>query len=195
MAYTFIKATGGSIGKSLCEEDRLDYARRMIEKAKTAGKKLLLPADTVAAAEFSPDSAPVEVDSYDIPDDLMGLDIGSRAVAQYAEEIQTAGTVCGTAPWAFLSFPHSRKERLRSPAPGRIPAVSIVCGGDSAAAARQFGFADQMTHISTGGGASLEFLEGIDLPGVSCLLDKESNKGRTECTGNTVKQSLQESGK
>ena len=181
MAYTFIKATGGSIGKSLCEEDRLDYARQMIEKAKTAGKKLLLPADTVAAAEFSPDSAPVEVESDDIPDDLMGLDIGSRTVTQYAEEIQTAGTVLWNGPMGVFEFPAFAKGTTEiARALAESPAVSIVCGGDSAAAARQFGFADQMTHISTGGGASLEFLEGIDLPGVSCLLDKESNKGRTE---------------
>lgn len=173
MAYTFVKAMGGSIGKSLCEEDRLDYAREMIEKAKKNGVKLLLPADSVAAAEFSADAQPHTVASDKIPDDLMGMDIGPEAARTYGEEVRAAGTVVWNGPMGVFEFANFSKGTIAvAQAMADSDAVTIIGGGDSAAAAQQFGFADKITHISTGGGASLEFLEGIELPGVACLLDK-----------------------
>lgn len=172
MAYTFVKAQGGSIGKSLCEEDRLDYALEMIEKAKANGVKLLLPVDTVAGAEFSADAEPVIVETSNISDDLMGMDIGPKTTEIYAEEIKNAATVVWNGPMGVFEFDNYANGTIEvAKALAASDAFSIIGGGDSAAAAKKFGLADQISHISTGGGASLEFLEGKELPGVACLLD------------------------
>ena len=172
MAYTFKKAQGYGIGKSLLEEDRLDYAREMIEKAEKKGVKFLLPVDNLAAAEFSADAESVTVEN-DIPDDLMGLDIGPKTVELFSEAVRGAGTIVWNGPmgvFEFDKFAGGTKAMARALA--ESGAITIVGGGDSAAAVEKLGFADKITHISTGGGASLEFLEGKELPGVACLLDK-----------------------
>ena len=173
MGYTFLKAQGGKIGQSLCEDDKLDYALEMLEKAKKNGVKLMLPHDTVAAAEFSPDATPIVVESMAIPDELMGLDIGQDTAREYADEIKKAGTVVWNGPMGVFEFENFSKGTVAvAQALADSNAITIIGGGDSAAAAQQFGFADKITHISTGGGASLEFLEGKELPGVACHLDK-----------------------
>ena len=173
MAYTFTKAMGGSIGKSLCEEDKLGYAREMVEKAKAKGVKFLLPVDNIAASEFSADAEAVVVKTCDIPDDLMGLDIGPETVKLFSEAIKGAGTVVWNGPMGVFEFEKfAGGTRAIAKAVAESNSVSIIGGGDSAAAIQQLGFADKMTHISTGGGASLEFLEGLELPGIACLMDK-----------------------
>lgn len=173
MAYTFLASLGGSIGKSLCESDKLDYAREMIAKAEEKGVRLLLPTDTVAAAEFSESAEPVVVDSMHIGDDLMGMDIGPKTTEAFCAAVKGAGTVVWNGPMGVFEFPNfANGTKAMARALAESGAVTIVGGGDSAAAVEQLGFADRMTHISTGGGASLEFLEGLELPGVACLLDK-----------------------
>ena len=173
MSYTFTKALGGSIGTSLCEEDRLDFARSIVEKAKANGVELLLPEDSVCAREFSADAEPVVLPAGSIPDDMMGLDIGPKTAERYAQVVAQAGTVVWNGPMGVFEFPAFAKgTQAVANAMAASDAVTIIGGGDSAAAAQQMGVADQMTHISTGGGASLEFLEGKELPGVACLLDK-----------------------
>ena len=173
MAYTFAKAQGGAIGQSLLEGDKLDYALEMLEKAKAKGVKLLLPVDTLAAKEFSPDAEAVVVDTMAIPDDMQGLDIGPKTVELFCGAIRGAGTVVWNGPMGVFEFEKfAGGTRSLAQALADSGAVTIIGGGDSAAAAEQLGFADRITHISTGGGASLEFLEGIELPGVSCLADR-----------------------
>ena len=173
MTYTFIKAMGGSVGTSLLEADWLDYCREMMDKAKAKGVKLLLPVDTVCAAEFSADAKPELVDTMSIPDDRMGMDIGPKTIAQFADAVKDAGTVIWNGPMGVFEFPaFAEGTRAVAKALAETNAITIVGGGDSAAAVSQLGYADKMTHISTGGGASLEFLEGKELPGVACLLDK-----------------------
>ena len=173
MAYTFIKALGGSVGTSLLEEDRLDYCREMMDKAKAKGVKFLLPVDTLCAAEFSADAKPELVDTMAIPDDRMGMDIGPRTIALFSDAVKDAGTVIWNGPMGVFEFPaFAEGTRALAKALADTDAITIVGGGDSAAAVAQLGYADRMTHISTGGGASLEFLEGKELPGVACLLDK-----------------------
>ena len=173
MAYTFIKAQGGEIGTSLLEEDKCAYALEMLEKAKSRGVKLLLPGDTLAAKEFSADAEPVAVETMHIPADMMGLDIGPETVARFCAAVKDAGTVVWNGPMGVFEFPaFAGGTRAMAQALAESGAVTIVGGGDSAAAVEQLGFADRITHISTGGGASLEFLEGKELPGVACLLDK-----------------------
>ena len=173
MAYTFAKAQGGSIGKSLCEEDKLDYARQMIAKAQEKGVKLLLPTDTVAATEFAADAEPVVVDAMHIPADMMGMDIGPKTIELFCAATRGAGTIVWNGPMGVFEFPtFANGTKAMAKALAESGAVTIIGGGDSAAAAEQLGFADKITHISTGGGASLEFLEGKELPGVACLLDK-----------------------
>ena len=173
MAYTFAKAKGGSIGKSLCEPDKLDYALQMIQKAKDRGVQLLLPTDTVAAAEFSADADSLVVPTDAIPDDMEGLDIGPETIRTFCAAVRGAGTVVWNGPMGVFEFEKfAAGTRAMAQALADSGAVTIVGGGDSAAAVEQMGFADRITHISTGGGASLEFLEGIELPGVACLLDK-----------------------
>ena len=173
MAYTFAKAQGGSIGKSLCEDDKLDYAREMIEKAKRNGVKLLLPSDTVAADDFSNDAKRQVVSTMAIPDGWEGMDIGPDTIRTFCDAVKGAGTVVWNGPMGVFEFDNfAAGTRAMAQALADSGAITIVGGGDSAAAVEQMGFADRITHISTGGGASLEFLEGLELPGVACLLDK-----------------------
>ena len=173
MAYTFIKAQGGEIGKSLLEADRLEYALEMIEKAKAKGVKLLLPEDSVAADAYSNDAKIEVVDSYKIPEGYLGLDIGPKAQKAFAEAIRGAKTVVWNGPMGVSEMSNFAAGTVAvAKAMAESEAVTIIGGGDSAAAVVQLGFGDRMSHISTGGGASLEFLEGKELPGVACLLDK-----------------------
>ena len=173
MAYTFVKAQGGEIGTSLLEADKMDYALEMIQKAKDRGVKLLLPIDTMAGDQFAADCARKVVPTKAIPADWMGLDIGPETIKQFTDAIKGAGTVVWNGPMGVFEFPaFATGTESVAAALAESGAVTIVGGGDSAAAVEKLGFADKMTHISTGGGASLEFLEGKELPGVACLLDK-----------------------
>ena len=173
MAYTFAKAQGGSIGKSLCEEDKLDYAREMIAKAEKNGVKLLLPSDTMAADDFSNDAKRQVVSTMAIPDGWEGMDIGPDTIRTFCDAVKGAGTVVWNGPMGVFEFENfAAGTRAMAQALADSGAITIVGGGDSAAAVEQMGFADKITHISTSGGASLEFLEGLELPGVDCLLDK-----------------------
>ena len=172
MSYTFAKAQGHTIGKSLLEEDKLDYAREMIAKAQAKGVKFLLPTDNLCAAEFSKDAQPM-LEGADIPDALMGMDIGPKTIEAFSAAVKGAGTVVWNGPMGVFEFPaFAEGTKAMAKALAESGAITIVGGGDSAAAVEQLGFADRMTHISTGGGASLEFLEGKELPGVACLLDR-----------------------
>ena len=172
MAYTFIKALGHNVGTSLLEEDKVEYAADMIRKAGEKGVMLVLPVDTTVADKFAPDAASLTVDVQNIPDGWMGLDIGGATMNLFETAIKTAGTVVWNGPMGVFEFDKfANGTRAVARAVAESGAVSIVGGGDSAAAVEQLGFADAITHISTGGGASLEFLEGKELPGVACLLD------------------------
>lgn len=174
MAYTFLKANGENIGKSICEEDKIDLAKSLVEKAKEAGVNLLLPVDTVCADEFKNDTNKIVVKEEDgIPDDWMGMDIGPETIDKFTEAIKGAKTVVWNGPmgvFEFANFANGTKKIAEAVA--ESGALSIIGGGDSAAAVEQLGFADKISHISTGGGASLEFLEGKELPGIAVLLDK-----------------------
>ena len=173
MAYTFSKAQGGEIGTSLLEADKLDYALEMIEKAKKNGVKLLLPVDSVCAKEFKADAEPMTVEAGHIPADMMGMDIGPKTIELFCGAVKDAGTIVWNGPMGVFEFPtYAVGTKAMAKALAESGAVTIIGGGDSAAAAEQLGFADKITHISTGGGASLEFLEGKELPGVACLLDR-----------------------
>ena len=173
MAYTFVKAQGGSIGKSLCENDRLEYALEMIAKAKQNGVNLLLPTDTMASAEFSSTAVGTVVPTAAIPEEMEGMDIGPATRERFCAAVADAGTVVWNGPMGVFEFENfAGGTRAMAKALTESSAVTIIGGGDSAAAVEQMGFADKVTHISTGGGASLEFLEGKELPGVACLLDK-----------------------
>ena len=177
MAFTFLAAKGYSVGKSLLDSEKIDYCKDMMAKAEEKGVKLLLPIDTVIAASFpNPIDGPIEVRtvaSDAIPDDMAGLDIGEKTRALFAEAVQSAKTVVWNGPMGVFENPTLAKGTIAvAQALADADAVTIVGGGDSAAACEQLGFADKITHISTGGGASLEFLEGKELPGVACLLDK-----------------------
>ena len=172
MAYTFKMAQGHTIGKSLLEADRVDYAREMMAKAEAKGVKLLLPIDNVCAAEFAKDAEPT-VTGEDIPDGLMGMDIGPETIKLYCDAVKGAGTGVWNGPMGVFEFPSfANGTWAMAKAVAESGAVTIVGGGDSASAVEKSGYADKITHISTGGGASLEFLEGLELPGVACLLDK-----------------------
>ena len=177
MAYTFLAAKGYSIGTSLFDAEKVDYCKEMMAKAEEAGVKLLLPIDTVIAADFpNPIDAPIDttiVPSNEIPADKMGLDIGENTRALFAEAVKSAKTVVWNGPMGVFENPTLAKGTIAvAEALAESEAITIVGGGDSAAACEQLGFADRITHISTGGGASLEFLEGKELPGIACLLDK-----------------------
>ena len=173
MAYTFAAAQGGKIGTSLLEADWMDYANDMVKKAADKGVKLLLPVDTVVADAFAPDANSQVVTSGQIPDGWMGLDIGPKTIELYSQAVADAGTVIWNGPMGVFEFPAFAKgTEAIAEALSKSNAITIVGGGDSAAAVEQLGYADKMTHISTGGGASLEFMEGKALPGVVCLLDK-----------------------
>ena len=173
MAYTFSKAQGGSVGDSLLEADWLDYCNEMLGKAKDKGVKLLLPVDTVIADKFAPDAESSVVKAGEIPDGWQGLDIGPETVKLYCDTVADAGTVIWNGPMGVFEFEKfAAGTKAVAEALSKTSAITIIGGGDSAAAVQQLGYADKMTHISTGGGASLEFMEGKELPGVACLLDK-----------------------
>ena len=172
MAYTFSAAMGGKVGNSLLEADWMDYSKDMIEKAKAKGVKLLLPVDTVCADAFAATARSQVVKAGEIPDGWEGLDIGPETVKLYCDAVADAGTVIWNGPMGVFEFPAFAKgTEAVAEALSKTSAITIIGGGDSAAAVEQLGYADKMTHISTGGGASLEFLEGKELPGVACLLD------------------------
>ena len=172
MAYTFLKAQGHDVGNSLCEEDQLDYARDMIEKAKAKGKRLLLPIDNVAADKFDPE-ANTQIVGNDIPAGWMALDIGPKTTELYAAAIKEAKTVVWNGPMGCFEMQKFAGGTMGvCKAVAESGAVSIIGGGDSVSAVNKSGLADKMTHISTGGGASLEFLEGKELPGVAALSDR-----------------------
>ena len=173
MAYTFSAAQGGSVGNSLLEKDWEAYSLEMIGKAKAKGVKLLLPTDCVIADDFSPDARTQVVPAGAIPEGWQGMDIGPETVQRYCDAVKDAGTVIWNGPLGVFEFPAFAKgTEAVAKALSETRAITIIGGGDSAAAVEQLGYADKMTHISTGGGASREFLEGKELPGVACLLDK-----------------------
>ena len=173
MAYTFIKAQGYSVGNSICEEDKLDVAKEILEKAQAKGVKLMLPVDTNCGKEFDPNTESKIVKCTEIPDGWEGFDIGPETIELYTEELKNARTVVWNGPlglFEFDKFATGTNEIAKALA--NIDAVKVVGGGDSAAAIEKAGLADKFTHISTGGGASLEFLEGKKLPGIEALQDK-----------------------
>ena len=173
MAYTFFKAQGYDIGTSLCEDDKLDLANEMVAKAKAKGVSFMLPVDNVVATEYDENAENKIVKSTEIPEGWMGLDIGPVTRENFANAIKGAGTVVWNGPMGVSEWKNFAAGTFAvATAVAESGAISIIGGGDSAAAIEKLGFADKMTHISTGGGASLEFLEGKDLPGISCLLDK-----------------------
>ena len=173
MAYTFMAAKGYGVGKSLLESDKIDFAKEMMAKAEAAGVKLLLPVDTVVAQEFKNDTEFKTVDSCSIPDGWMGFDIGEKACAEFADALADAKTVIWNGPMGVFEFENFAKGTIAvAQALANVNGTTIIGGGDSAAAVIQLGFADKMTHISTGGGASLEFLEGKELPGVMAVSDR-----------------------
>ena len=177
MAYTFLAAKGYGVGQSLLDSEKIDYCRDMMKKAEEKGVKLLLPIDTVIAKDFpNPIDGPIEVCTVDadkIPADMQGLDIGEKTRALFAEAAKSAKTVVWNGPMGVFENPTLAAGTIAvAQALADSEAVTIVGGGDSAAACEQLGFADKITHISTGGGASLEFLEGLELPGIACLEDK-----------------------
>ena len=173
MSYTFSKAQGGTVGKSLLEEDYCEYALNMIQKAKDKGVKLLLPVDNVIADDFSNDANIKVVKAGEIPEGWEGLDIGPETIKIYADAVKDAKTVVWNGPMGAFEMPNFAKGTEEvAKALAETDAVTIIGGGDSAAAVNQLGYGDKMTHISTGGGASLEFLEGKELPGVAAANDK-----------------------
>ena len=177
MAYTFLKAKGYEIGTSLVDDEKIDYCKDMMDKAEKLGKKLLLPIDTTIAKDFpTPIDAPVDVEvvaSDAIPADMQGLDIGSKTAELFADAVRSAKTVVWNGPMGVFENPTLAKGTLAvAKAMADADATTIIGGGDSAAAVNQLGFGDKMSHISTGGGASLEFLEGKELPGVASANDK-----------------------
>jgi phosphoglycerate kinase len=176
MAYTFAKAKGGNIGKSMCEEDKLPLALEIIEKAEKAGVKLHLPVDSVNADSFSNDTRKVSESSImQIPDDMMGLDIGANTVALFVEVIRQSKTILWNGPMGVFEMSKfengTRKVAETLAEETRFGAYTLIGGGDSAAAINKFGFADNVSYVSTGGGALLEYIEGKELPGIKMLLD------------------------
>lgn len=173
MAYTFLKALGHEIGKSLLEEDKIEYAKEMMKKAEDKGVKLLLPVDVTYADKFDENAEPKISEGRDIPADHQGLDIGPKTAEVFADAIKDAKTVIWNGPMGVFEFANFAKGTIAvAKAMAESNATTIIGGGDSASAVNNLGFGDKMTHISTGGGASLEFLEGIELPGIAALTDK-----------------------
>ena len=173
MAYTFVKAQGHDVGTSICEMDKLDLANELIESAKAKGVKLLLPVDNVVSDGFSNEANKQTVASDSIPEGWGGMDIGPKTIELFSEAIAASKTIVWNGPMGVFEFANfAVGTRAIAKAVAESGAISIIGGGDSAAAVEQLGFADKITHISTGGGASLEFLEGKVLPGIACLLDK-----------------------
>ncbi|WP_123052764.1 phosphoglycerate kinase [Clostridium sp. JN-1] len=173
MGYTFLKALGNEIGQSLLEADKIDYAKDMIKKAEEKGVKLLLPIDITYTKDFGKDETPFISEGRSIPADHMGMDIGPKTAKLFADAVKTAKTVVWNGPMGVFEFPNFAKgTRAVAEAMAESNAITIIGGGDSASAVNNFGLGDKMTHISTGGGASLEFLEGKVLPGIAALNDK-----------------------
>ena len=173
MAYTFFRAMGNTTGTSICEEDKLDLARDLMVKAREKGVNFLLPVDNIIGREYKADTTFMRIYSDSIPDGWMGLDIGEKTQELYAKSIQGAGTVVWNGPMGVSEWDNFASGTIAvAKAVAESGAISIIGGGDSAAAVEKLGYADKMTHISTGGGASLEFLEGLELPGIACLQDK-----------------------
>jgi len=173
MAYTFFKAMGNSIGSSICEEDKLDLANEILAKAAEKKVNFLLPVDNVIGREYKEDTEYMSIYSDSIPDGWMGLDIGEKTQELYAKTLKGAGTVVWNGPMGVSEWEHFASGTCSvAKAIAESGAISIIGGGDSAAAVEKLGYADKMTHVSTGGGASLEFLEGLELPGIACLEDK-----------------------
>ncbi len=173
MAYTFQKAMGGHIGNSLCEDDKMELAKEMLAKAAYKGKRIVLPVDNEAGNAFSNDCLHITVHSQEIPDGFEGMDIGPVTRELFVNEVRRARTIIWNGPMGVSEFPtFAEGTRAVAEAVANNPGITIIGGGDSAAAIQKLGFADKVTHVSTGGGASLEFLEGIELPGVAALNDK-----------------------
>ena len=173
MAYTFLKAGGYSIGSSLVEEDKVEYAKDMMQRAESKGVKFLLPVDHIVADRFSAEAEPVVTDNQNIPDGYMGLDIGPKTAEIYKGAISIAKTIIWNGPMGVFEFANFAKGTIAvAEAMSKVDGTTVIGGGDSAAAVNQLGFGDKMTHISTGGGASLEFLEGKLLPGIEALTNK-----------------------
>ena len=173
MAYTFFKANGYNVGTSLCEDDKVELAREMMAKAEAKGVKFLIPVDNKLGKEYDENTESMYCDSNKIPDGWMGLDIGPKTQELFANAIKGAGTVVWNGPMGVSEWKNfAAGTEAVANAVAESGAISIIGGGDSAAAVEKLGFADKMTHISTGGGASLEFLEGLELPGIACLQDK-----------------------
>ena len=173
MAYTFFRALGNTIGTSICEDDKLELALELLAKARAKGVNFLLPVDNVIAREYKEDSTFMRIYSDSIPDGWMGLDIGEKTQELYSKTIIGSGTVIWNGPMGVSEWENfASGTKAVAKAVAESGAISIIGGGDSAAAVETLGYADKMTHISTGGGASLEFLEGLELPGIACLLDK-----------------------
>ncbi len=173
MAYTFLKALGNSIGTSICEEDKLDLAKELLDKARAKGVNFMLPVDNIIARNYAADAVCMRIYSDSIPDGWMGLDIGPTTTELYSKTLEGVGTVVWNGPMGvseWTNFANGTRGVARALAD--CGAVTIIGGGDSAAAVETLGFADKMTHVSTGGGASLEFLEGLELPGIACLNDR-----------------------
>ena len=174
MAYTFFKAMGNNVGTSLCEDDKVELAKEMMEKAAAKGVNFLIPVDNKLGKEYDENTESMYCDSDKIPDGWMGLDIGPKTQELFANAIKGAGTVVWNGPMGVSEWKNfAAGTEAVANAVAESGAISIIGGGDSAAAVEKLGFADKMTHISTGGGASLEFLEGLELPGIACLMDKE----------------------
>ena len=173
MAYTFFKAQGHTVGSSLCEDDKVELAQEMLQKAKDRGVKFLLPVDNKVGDKFAEDCQNKIVDGQDIPDGWMGMDIGPKTIELFCDAVKDAGTVIWNGPMGVFEFAEFAQGTLEvAKAIAASGAISIIGGGDSVAAVTKLGFSDKMTHISTGGGASLEFLEGLELPGIAALNDK-----------------------
>ena len=173
MAYTFFKAKGYSIGSSLCEDDKIDLAKDMLKKAEEKGVRFLLPVDNKLGDKFAEDCASCFADSDKIPDNWMGMDIGPKSIELFCSAVKDAATVIWNGPMGVFEFPEFAQGTFEvAKAIAASDAISIIGGGDSVAAVTKLGFADKMTHISTGGGASLEFLEGLELPGIAALNNK-----------------------
>ena len=174
MAYTFLRALGNPIGTSICEEDKLDLANELMAKAKEKGVNFLLPVDNTIGREYKEDTVFMSIYSDAIPDGWMGLDIGPKTQEMFAKSLIGAGTIVWNGPMGVSEWENfaSGTETVAK-AVAESGAITIIGGGDSAAAVEKLGYADKMTHVSTGGGASLDFLEGLELPGIACLMDKE----------------------
>ena len=174
MAYTFMRSMGNSTGTSICEEDKLDLARELMAKARAKGVNFIIPVDNIVGREYKPDTPFMRIYSDAIPDGWMGLDIGPTTQELFSKSLIGAGTVVWNGPMGVSEWDNFASGTIAvAKAVAESGAISIIGGGDSAAAVEKLGFADKMTHISTGGGASLEFLEGLSLPGIACLNDKD----------------------